>query len=106
MRRLLQLTTLLMVGVAVVSCSTDPSDRSLVSGTRFEHRTQPRSDGKTTLIVTPVAGVGQDEMIISQEAQNYAEAFASRTCAKGYNFYGAAALHMRKGERTFVFQCE
>jgi hypothetical protein len=105
-RKLLQLAALLSVSVAIAGCSTDPRDRSFVTGTRFEHRTQPRSDGKTTLIVTPVAGVVRDEMIISQEAQSYAEAFAHRTCPKGYNFYGAAALYMRRGERTFVFQCE
>ena len=105
------IVVLLSITLTIANCSTDPKSgvvdtKSLMSGIRFEHRTERRSDGKTLLVVTPASGVAQDRAIIEREAQTYAEAHASRTCPTGYDFYAHAALMSRKGERTFVFQCK
>jgi hypothetical protein len=75
-------------------------------GIRFEHQTGERNDGKTTLVVTPVSGVVRDPAIIADQSRSYAEAYANRTCPKGYNFYGDGPLGgSRKGVHTYVFQC-
>ena len=101
-----QTIALISTGLAIASCSSDP--KSIVgslSGVRFQHRAHERNDGKTMLIVTPVRDVAQDQTIIAQEAWSYAETYANRTCPKGYNFYGYGTLMARRGEHTFVFQC-
>jgi len=103
-----QTIALLSIALAIASCSADPKSvigTSLSGGVRFQHLAHERNDGKTMLIVTPVRGVAQDQTIIEQEARAYAETFANRTCTKGYNFYGDAALASRKGEHTYTFQC-
>ena len=104
-----QTIALISIGLAIASCSSDPRSarcRSLSGGVRFEHRAHERNDGKTMLIVTPVRGVAQDQTIIADEARTYAEAFANRTCPKGYNFYGDSPVgSSRKGEHTYTFQC-
>ena len=107
-RQLLKLIALVATGLAVASCSADPkagSVGSLSERIRFEHRTHERTDGKTALTVTPVSSLVRDQMVIARETQAYAEAFASRTCPKGHNFYAHAVLASRKGEQTYVFQC-
>ena len=103
-----QTTALISTSLAIASCSAEPKSAvgaSLSGGIRFEHRAHERNDGKTMLIVTPVRSVAQDQTIIEQEARTYAEAFANRTCPKGYNFYGDSPVGGRKAEHTYVFQC-
>jgi hypothetical protein len=105
----LKLIALVAIGLTIASCSADPkagSVGSLSEGIRFDHRIHEHSDGKTALTVTPVSSLVRDQMVVARETQAYAEAFASRTCPKkGYNFYAHAALASRKGEQTYVFQC-
>lgn len=105
----LKVLALIATSLVLADCSTDPmssSVGSLSEGIRFDHRIHERSDGKTALTVTPVSSLVRDQMVIARETQAYAEAFASRTCPKkGYNFYAHAALASRKGEQTYVFQC-
>jgi hypothetical protein len=107
--RACQTIALISIGLAIASCSADPKSAvgaSLSGGVRFEHRAHERNDGKTMLIVTPVRGVAQDQTIIADEARTYAEAFANRTCPKGYNFYGDSPVgSSRKGEHTYTFRC-
>ena len=107
--RACQTIALISIGLAIASCSADPKSAvgaSLSGGVRFEHRAHERNDGKTMLIVTPVRGVAQDQTIITDEARTYAEAFANRTCPKGYNFYGDSPVgSSRKGEHTYTFRC-
>ena len=103
-----QTIALISIGLAMASCSAEPKSvvgASLSGGVRFQHRLHERNDGKTMLIVTPVRDVAQDQAIIAQEAWSYAETYANRTCPKGYNFYGYGTLMARRGEHTFVFQC-
>ena len=107
--RPIQIVAPILIGLAIASCSADPKSAvgaSLSGGVRFEHRAHERNDGKTMLIVTPVRGVAQDQTIIADEARTYAEAFANRTCPKGYNFYGDSPVgSSRKGEHTYTFRC-
>ena len=54
-----QTIALLLIGLAMASCSADPKSAvgaSLSGGVRFQHRVHERNDGKTMLIVTPVRG--------------------------------------------------
>ena len=53
-----------------------------------------------------LSGVVRDPAIIADQSRSYAEAYANRTCPKGYNFYGDGPLGgSRKGVHTYVFQC-
>jgi hypothetical protein len=97
----------ILSSLACVCCATcSVSAQSLPSNVRFTHRTEARTDGKTTLVVTPLPGMAQDQAIIERAAQDYADAFARKRCRKGYDFYAHAALLSRRGEKTFVFQCK
>lgn len=113
MRSIKPLIVVAAIGLGLADCSADPGAGAwrFASGTpRFEHTLEKLPSGRNRLIVNAVAGPGQSEDFVAQQARGFAYDLAGSTCPKGYDFFADAPLESKgsaaaRHQRTYVFQC-